>query len=151
MGKLGHFLMVSWHTPDPLIIVGNRGFVKRNTIQKIQNTWWTRHVTNIPGVIYLQEILETMLLSIQRKGKKVLMNEEELQEYMSLKLNELAGLVSNITIALIMTSLLVVFNFLKAKDIYFYALIFIPLVARWYIVGMVNKWLRNKFKELLYT
>ena len=92
-----------------------------------------------------------MLLSIQRKGKKVLMNEEELQEYMSIKLNELAGLVSNITIALIMTSLLVVFNFLKARDIYFYALILIPLLARWYIVGMVNKWLRNKFKKLLYT
>ncbi|MGW8326229.1 MAG: hypothetical protein ACWGNI_10985 [Desulfobacterales bacterium] len=92
-----------------------------------------------------------MLLSIQRKGKKVLMNEEELQEYMSRKLNELAGLVSNITIALIMTSLLVVFNFLRAGDIYFYALILIPLLARWYIVGMVNKWLRKKFEALLYT
>lgn len=92
-----------------------------------------------------------MLLSIQRKGKKVLMNEEELQEYMSRKLNELAGLVSNITIALIMTSLLVVFNFLRAGDIYIYALILIPLVARWYIVGMVNKWLRKKFEALLYT
>jgi len=90
-------------------------------------------------------------MSIQRKGKKVLMDGEELQEYMSLKLNELAGLVSNITIALIMTSLLVVFNFLRAGDMYFYALILIPLVARWYIVGMVNKWLRKKFKELLYT
>lgn len=92
-----------------------------------------------------------MVLRIQRKGKKVLMIEEELQEYMSLKLNELAGLVSNITIALIMTSLLVVFNFLKAGDMYFYAIILIPLVARWYIVGMVKKWLRKKFKELLYT
>ena len=92
-----------------------------------------------------------MLPSIQRKGKKVLMNEEELQEYMSRKINELAGLFSNITIALIMTSLLVVFNFLRAKDMYFYALILIPLVARWYIAGMVNKWLRKKFEALLYT
>jgi len=92
-----------------------------------------------------------MLLSIQRKGKKVLMNEEELQEYMSLKLNELAGLVSNITIALIMTSLLVVFTFLRAGDMYIYALILLPLVGRWYMGGMVNKWLRKKFKELLYT
>jgi len=105
----------------------------------------------MPGVIYLQEILETMLLSIQRKGKKVLMNEEELQEYMSLKLNELAGLVSNITIALIMTSLLVVFTFFRAGDMYFYALILLPLVGRWYMGGMVNKWLKKKFKELLYT
>jgi len=92
-----------------------------------------------------------MLLSIQRKGKKVLMNEEELQEYMSAKLNELAGLLSNMAIALIMTSLLVVFTFLRAGDVYIYALILLPLVGRWYMGGMVNKWLKKKFKELLYT
>jgi hypothetical protein len=92
-----------------------------------------------------------MLLSIQRKGKKVLMNEEELQEYMSAKLNELAGLLSNMAIALIMTSLLVVFTFLRAGDMYIYALILLPLVGRWYMGGMVNKWLKKKFKELLYT
>ena len=60
-----------------------------------------------------------MLLSLQRKGKKLLMNEEELQEYMSVKLNELAGLLSNMAIALIMTSLLVVFTFLRAGDMYY--------------------------------
>ena len=92
-----------------------------------------------------------MLLSIQRKGKKVLMDGEELQEYMSVKLNELAGLLSNMAIALIMTSLLVVFTFFRAGDMYFYAIILLPLVGRWYMGGMVNKWLRNKFKELLYT
>jgi len=92
-----------------------------------------------------------MLLRIERKGKKVLMNGEELQEYMSVKLNELAGLLSNMAIALIMTSLLVVFTFLRAGDMYIYALILLPLVGRWYMGGMVNKWLRKKFKELLYT
>ena len=92
-----------------------------------------------------------MLLSLQRKGKKILMNEEELQEYISAKLNELAGLLSNMAIALIMTSLLVVFTFFRAGDMYFYALILLPLVGRWYMGGMVNKWLRKKFKELLYT
>lgn len=90
-----------------------------------------------------------MLLSIQRKGKKVFMNGEELQEYMSVKLNELTGLASNMVIALMMTSLVVVFTFFKAGDMYFYAIILLPLVGRWYIGGMVNKWLRKKFKELL--
>jgi hypothetical protein len=99
----------------------------------------------------LQEILESMLLRIQRKGKKVLMDGEELKEYMSVKLNELAGLLSNMTIALIMTSLVVVFTFFRAGDIYFYAIILLPLVGRWYIAGMINKWLKKKFKELLYT
>ena len=92
-----------------------------------------------------------MRLSIQRKGKKVFMNGEELQEYMSVKLNELTGLASNMVVALIMTSLVVIFTFLKAGDMYFYAIILLPLVGRWYIGGMVNKWLRKKFKELLYT
>jgi len=99
----------------------------------------------------LQEILESMVLRIQRKGKKVLMDGEELQEYMSVKLNELAGLLSNMAIALVMTSLVVVFTFFRAGDIYFYAIILLPLVGRWYIGGLVNKWLKKKFKELLYT
>jgi hypothetical protein len=92
-----------------------------------------------------------MLLRKERKGKKIILNEEELQEYMSVKLNELAGLASNMTIALIMTSLVVVFTFFKAGDMYFYAIILIPLVARWYVGGMLNKWLRKKFKEILDT
>jgi hypothetical protein len=92
-----------------------------------------------------------MILSTQRKGKKVLMNWEELQEYMSLKLNELTGLVSNMAIALLMTSLVVVFTFFRAGDIYFYAIILLPLAGRWYLGKWVNKWLRKKFKELLYS
>jgi hypothetical protein len=92
-----------------------------------------------------------MRLEIQRKGKKVFMNGDELQGYMSVKLNELTGLVSNLAIALIMTSLVVVFTFFRAGDIYYYALILLPLAGRWYIGGWVNKWLRKKFKELLYT
>jgi len=92
-----------------------------------------------------------MLPSKQRKGKKVFMNSEELQEYMSVKLNELSALMANMIIALAMTSLVIVFTFFKAGDIYFYALILLPLIARWYLGGMVNKWLRNKFKALLYT
>lgn len=92
-----------------------------------------------------------MLLSIQRKGKKVFMNGEELQEYMSVKLSELAGLVTNMAIALVMTSLVIVFTFLKSGDMYFYALILLPLLGRWYFGGMVNRWLRKKFKELLFN
>ena len=92
-----------------------------------------------------------MMLSIQRKGKKVFMNGEELQEYMSVKLGELTGLASNMVIALTMTSLVIVFTFFKTGDMYFYAIILLPLVGRWYIGGMINKWLRKKFKELLYT
>jgi hypothetical protein len=92
-----------------------------------------------------------MLLRKERKGKKIILNEEELQEYMSVKLNELSGLASNMVMALTMTSLVVVFTFFKAGDMYFYAIILLPLVARWYVGGMLNKWLRKKFKEILDT
>ena len=92
-----------------------------------------------------------MLPSRQIKGKKVFMNEDELQEYMTAKLNDLTGLISNMAIALTMTSLVVVFIFLKAGDMFYYALILLPLVARWYVGGMINKWLRKKFQALLST
>jgi hypothetical protein len=101
--------------------------------------------------VILSGDIKNMMLSKQRKGKKVLMNWEELQEYMSLKLNELTGLVSNMAIALLMTSLVVVFTFFRAGDMYFYAIILLPLAGRWYLGKWINKWLRKKFKELLYT
>lgn len=90
-----------------------------------------------------------MFLQRQIKGKKVLLVESELQEYMSAKLNELTGLGANVVTALIMVSLMVVFNYIKAGDIFYYALILLPLAGRWYVGDLIKKWLRNKFKELL--
>ncbi len=79
------------------------------------------------------------------------MEESELQEYMSAKLQELAGLFSNVVTALILVSLVVVFNFVKAKDFFYYALFFFLLIARYYIGNIIVKWLRKLFKELLYN
>ncbi len=92
-----------------------------------------------------------MFLKIQRKGKNILLNESELQEYMSAKLNELTGLASNVLTALVMVSMIVVLTFFKAGDIYFYALILFPLIGRWYIGDIIQRWLKNKFKALLDT
>ena len=92
-----------------------------------------------------------MFLKIQRKGKNVLLNESELQEYMSAKLNELTGLASNVLTALVMVSMIVVLTFLKAGDVYFYALVLLPIIGRWFIGDFINRWMKNKFKELLDT
>jgi hypothetical protein len=92
-----------------------------------------------------------MILRIQRKGKNILLNESELQEYMSAKLNELTGLASNVVTALVMVSLIVVLNFFKARDFYFYALVLLPIIGRWFIGDIIHRWLKNKFKELLDT
>lgn len=92
-----------------------------------------------------------MILRIQKKGKKVLLVESELQEYMTVKLNELTGLASNVVTALIMVSLIVVLTFFKARDFYFYALVLLPIIGRWFIGDIINKWLKNKFRALLDT
>jgi hypothetical protein len=90
-----------------------------------------------------------MILRIQRKGKKVLMEESELQEYMSAKLRELTGLFSNVLIALIMVSMIVIFNFVNARDFFYYALILLPIIGRYYVGDLIMKWLSKQFKELL--
>ena len=77
------------------------------------------------------------------------MEESELQEYMSKKLQELTGLFSNVVTALIIVSLVVIFNFTKAKDFFYYALFLLPLIGRYYIGNFIIKWLRKIFKELL--
>lgn len=92
-----------------------------------------------------------MILRIQRKGKKVLLYESELKEYMSAKLNDLTGLASNVVIALVMVSLIVVLTFFKSRDYYFYALVLLPIIGRRFVGDIVNRWLKNKFKELLDT
>ena len=92
-----------------------------------------------------------MFLKIQRKGKNILLDESELQEYMSAKLNELTGLASNVVTALVMVSMIVILTFFKSGDIYFYALVLLPIIGRWFIGDFINRWLKNKFKELLDT
>jgi hypothetical protein len=90
-----------------------------------------------------------MFLQRQIKGKKVLLVESELQEYMTLKLNELTSLAANVVTALIMVSLVVVLDYIKAGNFFYFALILIPIAGRWYLGDLIKKWLRNKFKELL--
>ena len=90
-----------------------------------------------------------MILNIQRKGKKLLINETELHEYMDTKIQEITRLASSVTLALIMITILAIITILKAGDIYLYALILLPLIGRMYANDMILKWLRNKFQELI--
>jgi hypothetical protein len=87
-------------------------------------------------------------LNIQRKGKNILIEKAQLQEYMTKKTNELTGLATNVIAALIVISLIPVLSFFKAGDLYYFALLLIPLVGRYFIGNLVNRWLKNQFKEL---
>ena len=90
-----------------------------------------------------------MILNIQRKGKKMLIKETELHEYMDTKIQEITRLASSVTLALIMITILAIITILKAGDIYLYALILLPLIGRMYANDMISKWLRKKFQELI--
>ncbi len=90
-----------------------------------------------------------MILNIQRKGKKLLIKETELHEYMDTKIQELTRLASSIILALVVITLLAIINMFNAGDIYLYGLIVLPLIGRVYANDMISKWLRKKFQELI--
>lgn len=90
-----------------------------------------------------------MVLQIQRKGKKILLTEDELHEYMDIKINEISRLASSIILALIMITMVAILTIFKAGDIYLYALILLPLVGRVYVGDMILRWLRKKFQDLI--
>ncbi|UCD89586.1 MAG: hypothetical protein JSW04_14430 [Desulfobacterales bacterium] len=90
-----------------------------------------------------------MNLKVQRKGKKIVLLESELNEYMSKKLDELTGLASNTVAALIVVSMIVVLTSFKANDYFFWALLLIPIIGRHYIGKTVNNWLKKQFRDLV--
>ncbi len=93
--------------------------------------------------------MKRMILNVQKKGKKIVLVESEFQAYMSKKLNELTGLAANTVTALIMVSMVVFLNAFKANDYFYWALLLIPLIGRFYIGKMVNNWLKKQFQEIL--
>jgi hypothetical protein len=90
-----------------------------------------------------------MILNIQRKGKKLLIKETELHEYMDTKILEITRFVSSVTLALVVITILAIINIMKAGDIYLYLLIALPLIGRMFANDMISKWLRKKFQELI--
>jgi hypothetical protein len=48
-----------------------------------------------------------------------------------------------------MVTLVVVFDYIKAGNVFYFALILIPLAGRWFLGDLIKKWLGKKFKELL--
>ncbi len=87
---------------------------------------------------------------LERKGGKITFDEGKLSDYMNLRIGQLAGFLSNITLSLTVVSLLVVLDYLKVPDLYLFSLILIPLLGRNYVVSWYDSWLRKTFKELLF-
>jgi hypothetical protein len=90
-----------------------------------------------------------MQLNIQRKGKKLVLRETELHQFMEAKLGEISSLGSSVVMALIMITLLSLLLIFKAGDIYIFLLVLLPLAGRVYVGDIITKWLRKKFQGLI--
>jgi hypothetical protein len=85
----------------------------------------------------------------QVRGDKVMVPRGELKEYLERRLGELSGMASNIVMALIMVTLLVIMNTLNVPYFYFFVLVLIPVLGRGYCQSWMEGWLRGFFRELL--
>ena len=92
-----------------------------------------------------------MTLNIQRKGKKLVLKESDLKEYMRTKLIEISKLASSVITSFIMVTILALLTIFKSGDIYLYGLIILPLVARSYVYNKVNSWLQKQFQEIIWN
>jgi len=83
------------------------------------------------------------------KGDRVMINRAGLGQYMEKKVLELSSMAANLIISLIITSLVVLINYIIVPFYYLFLLILIPLVARGFIHSRVESWMRRFFAELL--
>ena len=90
-----------------------------------------------------------VIVDYKRKGDKLIVNHTQLSEYMERQLHDLSNLMSNLVTALIILSVMVVIQTFRASDIYLYALILLPLVARGFVYTRVSNSLHKRFGELL--
>ena len=88
-------------------------------------------------------------LEYRRKGDKLIVNQTKLNEYLEKKLRDLGMFMSNVITALVIISVMVVIQTFKASDVYLYALILLPLVARGFIYTRIEKSLHKRFAELI--
>ena len=89
------------------------------------------------------------LLDHKTKGDKLIINHSQLNKYLEQKLHDLTNFMSNVITALIILSVMVLIQIFKASDIYLYALILLPLIARGFLYNKISANLHKKFAELL--
>jgi len=90
-----------------------------------------------------------MILRVKHKGSRILLEKDELREYMDKKIQNLNNLAASVATSLIMISMIVIIVTFKGGDIFYFLLILLPLFARPYLGSLTFKWLRKQFKELL--
>jgi hypothetical protein len=89
------------------------------------------------------------ILDYKRKGDKLIVNQTSLNDYLDKKIRDLGMFISNVITALIIVSVMVVIQTFKASDVYLYALILLPLIARGFIHTRIERSLQKRFAELL--
>ena len=90
-----------------------------------------------------------ILLESKRKGDKLIVNHTQFHKYLEQKLHDMTNFLSNVITALIILSVMVFIQTFKASDIYLYALILLPLIARGFLYNKISANLHKKFAELI--
>ena len=88
-------------------------------------------------------------LDYKRKGDKLILNQTQLNKYLDQKLRDLGMFISSVIVALVIISVLVLIQTFRASDVFLYALILIPLLARGFVYTRIEKNLHKRFAELL--
>ncbi len=88
-------------------------------------------------------------LDYKRKGDKLIISQTELNKFLDQKLRDLGMFISSIIVALVIISVLVLIQTFRASDVFLYALILIPLLARGFIYTRIEKNLHKRFAQLL--
>lgn len=85
----------------------------------------------------------------KKKEGRITFRKDEFTNFMDEKLNQLAALLTNLTIALAIVSILVVLDYFNVPEIYLFGLILIPLVGRGFVISWYESWLKENFKGIL--
>jgi hypothetical protein len=88
-------------------------------------------------------------LEYKRKGNKLIVNQDLLNKYLDKKLRDLGMFLSNLVTALVIVSIMVVIQTFRASDVFLYALILLPLIARGFIYTRIERSLHKRFAELI--
>ncbi len=83
------------------------------------------------------------------KSGQVTFRQHELRKFMDTRLTQLAGLLTHMSLALAIISIMVVMDYFKVPDMYLLGLILIPVVGRGVVMSWYESWLRKTFHELI--
>ncbi|MFC1828312.1 hypothetical protein ACFL0O_01715 [Thermodesulfobacteriota bacterium] len=90
-----------------------------------------------------------MILRVKHKGSRILLEKDELRDYLEKKFHEINVWASGVITALVVVTLVCIFFLINAETFYYYLLLILPILGRYLFGIVVLRWLSKLFKELV--